>query len=359
MDRIRGACLAANLRTSPRQSPKKNRCQTRFGQVELAHSHRFKAKTNGFFITPYLQELMALAGASDVYSASNDLFKAFLGMDISATQIYRVSSLLGHQIELDLQQPVQHPDVAENEVIYGSMDGSMIFTDDGWQEVKVGRIFSSEDRHQAGQKGDKAPRFKLSKSTYCAHLGTAQEFIPAFEASLGTYQTSPDRLVFITDGAVWIQHYLEQTYPLSTHILDYYHAVEHLAAFSRTHFKQAKMGTQWLEKQRTCLLEGELDEVLSNLAALEKLGLAARQSRDQVVGYYGRNRHRMQYSAFRAQGLQIGSGPMEAAHRTLIQCRMKRSGQRWSDDGAQAMLNLRVAFKSGRWELVKNKLSES
>lgn len=299
---------------------------------------------------------MALAGASDVYSASNDLIKSFLGIPISVSQVYRVSNVLGHQIEPDLHRDVPHPDLAEDEIIYGSMDGSMIFTETGWQEVKVGRVFSSEHRQQAGQKGDGDTRFKLTKSTYCAHLGSAQEFLPQFEASLGNYKTTPDRLVFVTDGGVWIQQYLEQTYPQATHILDYYHAVEHLAEFSRIHFKTSRESRQWLDNQRACLLSEGVDGVLATLASLTKLAASAAESRRQVVGYYQRNRHRMEYGRFRERGLQIGSGPMEAAHRTVVQCRMKRSGQRWTDDGAQAMLNLRVASKSGRWHLVTKNL---
>lgn len=301
---------------------------------------------------------MALAGVSDVYSASTNWFKAFLGIDISTSQVYRVSSVLGHQITLDLLQEVAHPDLAEQEVVYGSMDGSMIFTDQGWQEVKVGRIFSSLSRVEAGRKGDTQARFKLDSSTYCAHLGSSQEFIPQFEASLGTYKANADRLVFVTDGGVWIQQYLEQNYPKATHILDYYHAVEHLAEFSRLHFKTAKEGGQWLDRQRATLLAEGVDVVLSNLAALPNVSLVAGESRSRVVGYYHRNRHRMRYSQFRDRGLQIGSGPMEAAHRTVVQCRMKRSGQRWSDEGAQAMLNLRAAFKSERWNLVTERLSQ-
>ena len=338
------------------KTPKKNNCQTRFGQIEVAHSHRFKAKTNGFFITPYLQELMALAGVSDVYSASSNLFRAFLQIDVSPSQVYRVSTVLGHQITLDLQQDVAHPELVKDELVYASMDGSMIFTDQGWQEVKVGRVFSSSSRVEAGQKGDSETRFKLKESTYCAHLGTAQEFIPEFEASLGSYKTAPERLVFVTDGGVWIQQYLEQTYPQATHILDYYHAVEHLAAFSRLHFKRVKEGVQWLDSQRDYLLSEGVDGVLATLASLTKLSASAAESRRQVVGYYSRNRHRMDYRRFRERGLQIGSGPMEAAHRTVVQCRMKRSGQRWTDEGAQAMLNLRVASKSGRWHLVTRSL---
>lgn len=302
---------------------------------------------------------MALAGVSDVYSASNDLFRAFLGIDISGSQVYRVSNVLGNQIDLDLLEDVAHPDLIADEVIYASMDGSMVFTDEGWQEVKVGRVFSSPDRQQAGKKGDTGTRFSLDKSTYCAHLGSVADFISVFEASLGSYKDVAQRLVFVTDGGVWIEHYLARTYPEATHILDYYHAVEHLAAFSKTHFTKAKVGSQWLDNQCTYLLNDEVDKVLSNLAGLARLSATANESRRGLVNYYSRNRHRMQYGTFRCRGLQIGSGPMEAAHRTVVQCRMKRSGQRWSADGAQAMLNLRVAAKSERWALVTNQLGKA
>lgn len=301
---------------------------------------------------------MAIAGVSDVYSASSDVFKAFLGIDISPIQVYRVSNQLGHQIDLDLRKDIAQPPPAPGEVIYACMDGSMILTDTGWQEVKVGRVFSSFNRSEAGAKGDTASRFALTKSTYCAHLGTCEDFIPLFEASLGTYRACPEQLAFINDGAPWIQQYVESKSPAATHILDYYHALEHLAEFSRVHFKAAKSSAQWLDKQAGLLLSDGVDLVLTNLAELNRLSADATECRRRLVGYYSRNRHRMQYGTFRNRGLQIGSGAMEAAHRTVVQCRMKRSGQRWSDEGAQAMLNLRVAYKSDRWELVRNCLSK-
>ncbi len=131
-----------------------------------------------------------------------------------------------------------------------------------------------------------------------------------------------------------------------------------MAEFGGLHFKTAKEGVQWLDRQRATLLDEGVDVVLSNLAALPNVSLVAGESRSRVVGYYHRNRHRMRYSQFRDRGLQIGSGPLEAAHRSVVQCRMKRSGQRWSDEGAQAMLNLRAAFKSERWNLVTERLSQ-
>ena len=41
---------------------------------------------------------------------------------------------------------------------------------------------------------------------------------------------------------------------------------------------------------------------------------------------------------------------MEAAHRHVIQHRMKCSGQRWAIKGAQQVANVRVAHKSGEWD---------
>lgn len=57
----------------------------------------------------------------------------------------------------------------------------------------------------------------------------------------------------------------------------------------------------------------------------------------------------MRYGSFKAQGLLIGSGAIEAAHRHLIQHRLKLSGQRWTKQGAQQIANLRVAKKSNQW----------
>ncbi len=48
----------------------------------------------------------------------------------------------------------------------------------------------------------------------------------------------------------------------------------------------------------------------------------------------------------------IGSGAIESAHRTVVQKRMKQSGQRWSVQGAQNMLNLRVVRKNLQWSKI-------
>jgi len=48
----------------------------------------------------------------------------------------------------------------------------------------------------------------------------------------------------------------------------------------------------------------------------------------------------------------IGSGAIESAHRTVIQRRMKLSGQRWGIKGAKNMLRLRVIAMNKQWAKV-------
>lgn len=70
----------------------------------------------------------------------------------------------------------------------------------------------------------------------------------------------------------------------------------------------------------------------------------------QAIGYFTGNRERMRYATFRQQGLFVGSGVIEAGCKTIVGHRLKQSGMRWSLRGANAIIALRCAQLSGRWE---------
>lgn len=236
---------------------------------------------------------------------------------------------------------------------------SMIQMDQGWQEVKLGRIFREDCKLENGIKEQSKIRYKLDESFYSGHLGSYNHFIPKFEASLGTYKDCEDRLIFITDGAQWIHNYLTNRFPSATHILDYYHAAEHLTDFANSHFMDTTKREKWVKAQKSELLDGSVQNVLNNIAKLRNVSNIVKKERTKLLEYYKNNVVRMNYKSFRSQGLMIGNGPMEAAHRTVIQTRMKRSGQRWTPKGAQSMLNLRVLRESNRWNCVTHALSHA
>ena len=58
----------------------------------------------------------------------------------------------------------------------------------------------------------------------------------------------------------------------------------------------------------------------------------------------------MRYHALKEAGIAIGSGVVEAANKTLVTQRMKRSGMRWRIVGGQAVVTFRALLKCGRFE---------
>ena len=75
-----------------------------------------------------------------------------------------------------------------------------------------------------------------------------------------------------------------------------------------------------------------------------------RAETERELAFFRKHRHRMRYHALKEEGIAIGSGVVEAANKTLVTQRMKRSGMRWRIVGGQAVLTFRALIKSGRFE---------
>ena len=127
--------------------------------------------------------------------------------------------------------------------------------------------------------------------------------------------------------------------------------MERLHGFAKDAFKNPDQRTQWLNQQEELLQEDEAKTVIANISLMTCKG-KAKQGQRTILTYYENNLKRMNYKTYRDQGLLIGSGPMEAAHRHVIQQRMKLSGQRLTIQGAQQVANLRVTNKSGNWQQI-------
>ena len=99
----------------------------------------------------------------------------------------------------------------------------------------------------------------------------------------------------------------------------------------------------------------EVEEVLNDLRkTAEKISdkTEVGKSLNDLIRYYENNIKRMKYGTFIEKGYLIGSGAVESAHRNIIQQRLKRSGQRWSIQGAQRIANIRAYRIGNRWEEV-------
>ena len=102
----------------------------------------------------------------------------------------------------------------------------------------------------------------------------------------------------------------------------------------------------WAQAAIDHLSEGKVEQVI---AAIEQLPPLApepgktRGIRETEADYFGTNMPRMRYPVFRAQGIHLGSGIAEAACKTVVATRTKRSGMRWTPQGLDAILALRTA----------------
>ena len=96
--------------------------------------------------------------------------------------------------------------------------------------------------------------------------------------------------------------------------------------------------------------QGKVEALVKTLRAMvsanEELARLVRNEAE----YFARNAPRMRYPAFRLQGLLIGSGVIEAACKTVIATRLKRSGMFWTLRGANAILALRCSRLSRRFD---------
>ena len=91
--------------------------------------------------SPYLQAKLVLLAAEHVYAQVPPLVESLLGIRVSTTQVYRRTQAAAQALPAAaLDAPCPGASAGAGPV-YGMVDGSMLFTDTGWQEVKVGRVF--------------------------------------------------------------------------------------------------------------------------------------------------------------------------------------------------------------------------
>jgi hypothetical protein len=138
-------------------------------------------------------------------------------------------------------------------------------------------------------------------------------------------------------------------------VVDYYHASERLWKMAEALWgkgKRAKVWS-WVRKMQKLLLKpGGAYRVLHSAAALRSRMVLKGERGKEFKRAYNYLRDRLdyvRYGEYRRLGIPIGSGVTEAACKTVYTQRLKLSGMRWKDAGAQLILNLRVVLLSGVW----------
>ena len=313
--------------------------------------------------TPALARLVCLEGAEETsYQKAEAHLRETGGIELPARQIQRLVQRVGPDAQAWQEREVQPAECASCDaaVMYVSADGtgapmrkSALAGRSGKQadgpaktrQVYLGCVFTQDKVDEAGH-----PLRDWESTTYVSSLDSIDEFGPllrreAIRRGMGTAA----KLVLLIDGAEGLAHMGRLCFPDARQIVDFFHAMEHAAEVleallgSKEHPDYKPRLRRWAKR---LLRNGVSGLITQSRQEARQHGRA--EVVEATLGYFVNNVPRMQYGTFRAQGLFIGSGVIEAGCKTLIGSRCKQSGMFWSVAGVENILAFRCIHASQR-----------
>jgi hypothetical protein len=314
--------------------------------------------------------MMARAGSRQPFKEAKEDFRVYAGIEVSAKDVERVAERIGEYFETwqsAEREALSHAEVPVPQdksipVLYVEMDGigvPMVGSEtdgrkgkqpDGTaktREVKLGCVFTQTTRDEKGR-----PVRDSDSTSFVGAIETAEDFGQRIEAEAirrGLFNAY--RVVVLGDGAAWIRGLCELRFPYARQIVDLYHAREHIANLCKLLFgcnekRLLRYRTQWW----TCLDEGNVEKIVSQAHKILPAQTDTLQKVMAELHYLEENKDRMRYADLRKQGLFVGSGVIEAGCKSIIGSRLKQSGMEWTVKGANAIIALRCAMLSHRFE---------
>jgi hypothetical protein len=280
------------------------------------------------------------------------------GVSITETMIRETAEDCGRQFIRDDEQNASSSQLVPSpttDTLYIETDGSMVplRAENGktveYRENKLGILFRSEDIETLsdGKRRIRKKRFVNSLGKGVQHF---EKLLKRRAQECGSRRAGT--VVFISDGAEWIDQMRQRLFPKSVHILDWYHAEEHLWSCAKSVFGESESlkHAAWVHPLKELLWDG-LGE-----AACERLNFEAKRHPNkqtaihELRSYLESRIEKMRYADFRRQGYFIGSGAVESANKYLIQTRLKQAGMKWTRDGAEAIIKLREILYDHSWQ---------
>src|SRR5580658_1835814 len=318
--------------------------------------------------SPALTRMIGTVGAMVSFQEGSELLQELAGVAVDAQQVERTAEALGKELAEDERVHTEPLDsLALPQTLYLGMDGTGIplraeelagrigKQPDGSArtgEVKLCTIWSAESLDEQG-----TPVRDAGSVTYSAALESASALDTAVtrspfaervwrEATRRRFCQAPRRVV-LGDGALWIWNIADDQFPDATQIVDRYHAKQHLSDLGKELYGSTNpRAAQWAEHRKEELDTGKFRALLTAIRRQVSRSEEARR----CLHYFKTNRERMRYPEFHAQGLCTSTGVVEAGCKVAIGTRLKRAGMHWTVSGSNAIIALRCAKLSGRFQ---------
>jgi hypothetical protein len=329
--------------------------------------------------SPALRRIMARMGSKSTFKEASEDIRVCAEVAVNAKAVERVAEAVGEDMERwytreqgeAVRRRDEHRAAADEKTIpiptlYIEMDGTGVpmtpwalkgrkgKQPDGsarTREVKLGCVFTQTDTDEKGS----AVRDPDSTS-FVGKIEPAEQFgWRLYGEAVRRGLDNAEETVVLGDGAAWITGIVETHFPTATQIIDLYHAREHVSELCKVLFISDEAKTRgYRTRWWTLLDDGQVETILREAQRHLPRSGDRRKKATSEIAYLDRNKKRMRYDQFRARGLFVGSGVVEAGCKTIIGQRLKQSGMEWSLEGANAIISLRCMLKSNRlddyWE---------
>lgn len=318
-------------------------------------------------LSPGVLRMVGLVGAMVSFEEGDALLRGLAGLAVGSKQVERSAKALGEAIDCDERAYVEALGEPCAPTMYLGVDGTGIpmraedlegragKQPDGsakTREVKLCVVWSAEGRDPDGK-----PVRDDGSVSYSAAIESAASTDTNFSASEFAQRVRREahrrgfgkakRCCILGDGANWIWNLATDFFPAAIQILDRYHVKQTLSTVATEIWgANSDLGQQWAAERHTELDAGNVDAIVQAL----KVHAPACQAARRCVGYFTRNRTRLRYPEFEAQGLCTSTGVVESGCNVAIGHRLKRSAMHWGLPGANAIIALRCNQLSGRFE---------
>lgn len=340
------------------------------------HCHRGQSPLDrtldveGTEYSPGVRRMIAAVGSECSFQHGRDQMHLLAGLDVTAKAVERHAEAIGGDIAQREQHKIDGILQLEFPQILGSAVNTLYIEFDGTQvpavraelqgrsgriegqlprtrEMKLGCVFTQTTTDSKGR-----PIRDPSSTTYTGAIETAELFgrriyTEAWERGW----SNAKKKVVLGDGAAWIWNIADQHFAGAIQIVDIWHARQHLWDTAGKLFPSDDLERKrWAKKLIKKLNAGKVEAVVTQLLGFKTRKTELRDMLRTEAEYFERNRQRMRYPKFRKLGLFFGSGVIEAGCKTVVGARLKQSGMFWTVRGANAIVALRCACLSHKFE---------
>lgn len=336
--------------------------KTLMGPVEIQRAYYHKGKGKGGYVpldellslpegqySYAVQEQMGLYAIEDSYEESAKKLRYTFPVEASGSTVRRITQERGKEIYQEEvgkvlaifshNQPVPDPEIESVQRGYVGADGVMVPTVEGYREMKVATTYDTSFARETVADNLYYHALFAEPEVFGEHLWVMLKergIHDAFESVWGG------------DGAKWIWKQKQLHDPDGKEIVDYIHASEYLQKVANAiHGVDTDKSQRCWGCMKFLLRKCGGEPVLDALK--EFSGTHSLKELDAAITYFQNNYSRMDYPAYEEKGYHITSSTTESACRHVVGDRLKRSGMRWTIDGAQYTTMLRLKWKNDKW----------